>query len=79
MLSGGCFQNSLLSALLRQRLRENLAKIPLTDPLAKRILEKLNQQETEIEGYEKQIKTLNARAYQQRKDFETYLVNLSAQ
>ena len=59
------------------RLRENLAKIPGTDPLAKRILEKLNKQETDIEQYEDQIKKLNATADQQRKDYEDYLAGLT--
>ncbi len=59
------------------RLRENLKTIPQTDPLAKKILQKLNDQETEIEKYEAQIKTLNAKADQQRKDFENYLVGLN--
>jgi hypothetical protein len=61
------------------RLRANLEQIPLTDPLAKRILEKLNQQETEIETYETQIKQLNARADQERKDFEDFLGCLSVE
>ena len=59
------------------RLRANLEKIPLTDPLAKRILEKLNQQETQIESFEADIKKLNARADQERRDYENYLVNLN--
>ncbi len=58
------------------RLRDNLAKIPQTDPLAKRILEKLNKQETQIEEYEEQIKKLNARADEQRKDYEAFLAGL---
>jgi hypothetical protein len=61
------------------RLRENLKTIPQTDPLAKKILQKLNDQETEIEKYEAQIKSWNAKADQQRKDFESYLVSLSLQ
>jgi hypothetical protein len=61
------------------RLRANLEKIPLTDPLAKRILEKLNKQETEIETYESQIKQLNARADQERKDFEDFLAQLNVE
>jgi hypothetical protein len=61
------------------RLRANLEKIPLTDPLAKRILEKLNKQETEIETYESQIKQLNARADQERRDYEDYLANLNVE
>jgi hypothetical protein len=61
------------------RLRANLEKIPLTDPLAKRILEKLNQQETEIEAYEAQIKQLNARADQERKGYEDFLAGLTVE
>ncbi len=59
------------------RLRENLAKIPGTDPLAKRILEKLNKQETQIEEYDEQIKKLNAKADEQRKDYEGFLAALT--
>ncbi len=59
------------------RLRDNLAKIPGTDPLAKRILEKLNRQETQIEEYDEQIKKLNAKADEQRKEYEAYLVGLN--
>ena len=54
------------------RLRSNLEKIPGTDPLAKRILEKLNQQEGEIEQYEEQLKKLNAKADEQRRDYEAF-------
>jgi hypothetical protein len=61
------------------RLRANLEKIPLTDPLAKRILEKLNKQESEIESYESQIKQLNVRADQERKDFEDFLAQLNVE
>jgi hypothetical protein len=61
------------------RLRQNLEKIPGTDPLAKRILEKLNQQETDIEKYEAQLKKLNATADQQRRDYEGYLAGLTVE
>ena len=61
------------------RLRANLEKIPGTDPLAKRILEKLNQQESEIEKYEAQLKQLNAQADQQKKDYEAYLAQLTVE
>jgi hypothetical protein len=61
------------------RLRQNLEKIPGTDPLAKRILEKLNAQETEIEKYEAQLKQLQAQADQQRKDYEAYLAGLTVE
>jgi hypothetical protein len=61
------------------RLRSNLEKIPGTDPLAKRILEKLNQQETAIEQYEEQLKKLNAQADQERKDYEGFLARLDVE
>ena len=61
------------------RLRSNLEKIPGTDPLAKRILEKLNKQETEIEQYEEQVKKLNTKADEQRKDYEGYLTKLDVE
>ena len=61
------------------RLRENLKTIPLTDPLAKKILDKLTQQENDIEKYEADIKKLSAKADEQRKEFENYLVGLSVQ
>ena len=62
-----------------RRLRQNLEKIPGTDPLAKRILEKLNAQETEIEKHEAQLKQLQAQADQQRKDYEAYLASLTVE
>jgi hypothetical protein len=61
------------------RLRQNLEKIPGTDPLAKRILEKLNAQETDIEKYEAQLKQLNTQADQQKRDFESYLARLNVE
>jgi hypothetical protein len=61
------------------RLRENLKAIPLTDPLAKKILEKLQQQEAAIDQYEAAIQKLNTTADSQRKDFETYLSGLSVE
>jgi hypothetical protein len=61
------------------RLRSNLEKIPGTDPLAKRILEKLNAQETDIEKYEADLKKQQAKADQQRKDYENYLANLTVE
>jgi hypothetical protein len=59
------------------RLRDNLRTIPLTDPLAKRILEKLNQQETELEKYLVEFTKLNAKADQQRQDYDTFLAGLN--
>src|SRR5438874_12865647 len=59
------------------RLRENLKVLPDSDPLVKKLREKLAQQENEIEKYEADIKILQAKADKQRKDLETYLVGLT--
>lgn len=61
------------------RLRSNLEKIPGSDPLAKRILEKLNKQETEIERYEEQVKRLNGTADEQRRNYEEFLAKLEVE
>jgi hypothetical protein len=59
------------------RLRENLKVLPDSDPLVKKLRDKLLAQENEIEKYEAHIKDLQARADKQRKDFESYLVGLT--
>lgn len=59
------------------RLRENLKVLPESDPLLKKLRDKLLQQENEIEKYETEIKTSQSKADQQRKDFESYLVGLN--
>jgi hypothetical protein len=59
------------------RLRENLKVLPGSDPLVKKIQDKLLAQENEIEKYEADIKTLQAKADKQRHDFESYLVGLT--
>jgi len=59
------------------RLRENIKVLPESDPLMKKLRDKLLAQENEIEKYESNIKSLQAKADQQRKDFESYLEGLS--
>jgi len=59
------------------RIRENIKVLPESDPLLKKLRDKLLAQENDIEKYEANIKSLHAKADQQRKDFESYLVNLT--
>ena len=48
-----------------------------SDPLVKKLRDKLLAQENEIEKYEADIKSLQAKADKQRRDFDTYLVGLT--
>jgi hypothetical protein len=59
------------------RLRENLKVLPESDPLVKKLRDKLLAQENDIEKYEADIKTLQAKADKQRKEFESYLAGLT--
>src|SRR5262249_30983243 len=52
------------------RLRENLRTMPATAAAYKRYLEKFDQQETEIETYQADIKKLQTTEHAQRKEFE---------
>jgi hypothetical protein len=61
------------------RIRQNLEKLPNDDPLAKRLRKKLDAQETDIEQHEAKIKQLNARADEQKKEYEGYLANLTVE
>ena len=61
------------------RLRANLKEMPATAAAYKRYLEKFDLQETQIEDYQKQIKTLQGVEHKQRKEFEDYLANFSAE
>ena len=63
----------------QERLRKNLREMPSTAKAYKRYLEKFDQQETEIETYESQIKQLNGRADQERRDYEEYLANVNVE
>ena len=53
--------------------------MPATSVAYKRYLEKFDKQETQIEDYQKQIKTLQGTEHQQRKEFEDFLANFSAE
>jgi len=59
------------------RLRANLKETPGDSPLAKRYLDKLNEQETQIEKYQAEVKRLQGVEHNQKKAFEDYLANLN--
>ncbi len=61
------------------RLRANLKEMPPTAEAYKRYLKKFDDQETQIEDYQKKIKTLQDTEYQQRKTFEEYLGGLDVE
>jgi hypothetical protein len=61
------------------RLRANLREMPTTAAAYKRYLAKFDQQETEIEKYQADIKKLQATEHEQRKTFEDYLASFSAE
>jgi len=61
------------------RLRANLKETPGGSPLAKRYLDKLNEQETQIEQYQAEVKRLQDVEHNQQKAFEDYLANLNTE
>jgi hypothetical protein len=61
------------------RLRANLKELPQTSEVYKRIVKKLNDQETQIEKYQDDIKKLQGAEHEQRKVFEDYLAGFSAE
>jgi hypothetical protein len=61
------------------RLRANLKEMPATAKAYKRYLEKFDQQETQIERYQADIRQLQATEHQQRKAFEDFLAAFSAE
>ena len=61
------------------RLRANLKEMPATAAAYKRYLEKFDQQETQIEKYQADIKKLQGTEHQQRKEFDDFLANFSAE
>jgi hypothetical protein len=61
------------------RLRANLKEMPPTAAAYKRYLEKFDQQETQIEQYQGEIKKLQGVEFKQRKELEDYLANFSAE
>jgi septal ring factor EnvC (AmiA/AmiB activator) len=61
------------------RLRANLKEMPATAAAYKRYLEKFDLQETQIEKYQEDIKKLQGVEFAQKKEFEDFLANFSAE
>jgi hypothetical protein len=61
------------------RLRANLKEMPATAAAYKRYLEKFDQQETQIEEYQTSIKKLQAVEHDQKKKFDDFLADFSAE
>jgi hypothetical protein len=61
------------------RLRANLREMPQTAEAYKRYLKKFDEQETQIEEYQKKIKTLQDAELGQRKAYEDYLAKLDVE
>jgi hypothetical protein len=61
------------------RLRANLKEMPPTAAAYKRYLDKFDQQETQIEKYQADIKKMQETEHQQKKEFDDYLANFSAE
>jgi hypothetical protein len=62
----------------QKRIRANLRETPSTSAAHKRYLEKLDQQETQIEKYQGDIKKLQAQEHTQQKAFDDFLASFSA-
>jgi hypothetical protein len=63
----------------QSRLRANLREMPQTAEAYKRYLKKFDEQETQIEEYQKKIKTLQDAELGQRKAYEDYLAKLDVE
>ena len=61
------------------RLRANLREMPATAAAYKRYLKKFDDQETQIEKYQADIKKLQDTEHGQRKEFEDFLAGFSAE
>jgi hypothetical protein len=61
------------------RLRANLKEMPPTAAAYKRYLEKFDQQETDVEKLQADIKKLQGTEFSQKKDFEDFLANFNAE
>jgi len=61
------------------RLRANLREVPANSEIGKRYLTKLNEQESTIEKYQADVKKLQTTEHEQRKEFEQFLANFSAE
>jgi hypothetical protein len=61
------------------RLRANLKEMPSTAEAYKRYLKKFDDQETQIEDYQGKIKKLQGVEFGQKKEFDDFLANFSAE
>jgi hypothetical protein len=61
------------------RLRANLREVPADSDIGKRYLKKLNDQETTIEKYQADLKTLQTTEHNQSKEFDQFLASFSAE
>jgi hypothetical protein len=61
------------------RLRANLKEMPPTAAAYKRYLDKFDQQETQIEKYQADVKKYQETEHQQKKEFDDFLANFSAE
>jgi hypothetical protein len=61
------------------RLRANLREMPPTAEAYKRYLKKFDDQETQIEDFQKKIKALQTQEFQQRQAFEDFLAKLDVE
>jgi hypothetical protein len=61
------------------RLRANLKEMPSTAAAYKRYLDKFDQQESQIEALQAEIKKLQATEHQQRKEYEAFLQALDVE
>ena len=63
----------------QDRLRKNLKEMPPEAVAYKRYLKKFDDQETQIEDYQAKIKKLQGVEFVQKKEFDDYLANFSAE
>src|SRR5262249_6366640 len=63
----------------QDRLRKNLKEMPPEAAAYKRYLKKFDDQETEIERLQKLIKELQDGEHAQRKEYESFLANLTVE
>jgi hypothetical protein len=61
------------------RLRANLREVPQSSPLHRRYLDKLGQQEDEVEKYRADIKRLQGQGHARRKALDDFLAAFSAE
>jgi septal ring factor EnvC (AmiA/AmiB activator) len=63
----------------QDRLRKNLREMPKDAAAYQRYLKKFDDQETEIEKLQKQLKEMQDEEHARRKDYEAFLANLSVE